>query len=176
MTRQVTPQATRTDCGRLCCGTFVLRPEEWPEVKRAVVAIERACFARGAYTERQLEEDFTKRCNVAVVLTLHEMLVGYTVAQPKVRWFMWRAPVAWDTAYVMNTAVVPEWQGQGLVAMLGAALDDELRRRGYRFVERDAAVENGYADKLMRAYAGRVLARRDHASKYGPQRFMRIAL
>lgn len=78
--------------------------------------------------------------------------------------------------YVEDTLVDVPYRGRRLVALMSRALEDEARRRGYRYLTRDAAVRNGYADKLERAYAGRVLERYDHPSPYGPQRYLKIAL
>jgi hypothetical protein len=61
-------------------------------------------------------------------------------------------------------------------ALLGRALEREARRRGHHFITRDAAIANGYADAIDRAYRGRILERRDHPSEYGPQRYFKIAL
>ena len=60
-------------------------------------------------------------------------------------------------------------------------LDEELSRRGYMFIERDAADDKGsegteenYADKLRKNYRERIVAEESHDSEYGPQVFFRM--
>jgi GNAT superfamily N-acetyltransferase len=81
-----------------------------------------------------------------------------------------------DSLYVEDTLIAKPHRGKGYVAMLARALEREARRRGYRFVTRDAAIANGYADAIERAYGNRIVERYDHPSEYGPQRYFKIAL
>ena len=78
--------------------------------------------------------------------------------------------------YVEDTLIDEPFRGHGLVRLLGEALESEAIARGFRYLTRDAAIGGGYADAIERAYAGRVLERRDHGSPYGPQRYLRLAL
>ncbi|OLC54257.1 MAG: hypothetical protein AUH85_12160 [Chloroflexi bacterium 13_1_40CM_4_68_4] len=72
--------------------------------------------------------------------------------------------------------IAKRYRSKARVALLGRALEREANRRGYRYLTRDAAIANGYADAIERAYLGRVLERRDHPSPYGRQRYLKIAL
>jgi ribosomal protein S18 acetylase RimI-like enzyme len=92
------------------------------------------------------------------------VLIGYTQAEP-------RAP---DTFYIANTAIAKSHQGRGLVKLLMEQLYADVRAAGARFLERDVAIANGYADKLTRLHAADVLETYDHVSPYGPQRFIRM--
>ncbi len=95
-------------------------------------------------------------------------LAGFLIAVPDER-----VPGA---LYVEDTLIDAPFRGRGYVRLLGAALEREARRRGFGELTRDAAIANGYADAVERAYAGRVVARRDHGSPYGPQRYLRVRI
>lgn len=55
-------------------------------------------------------------------------------------------------------------------------LEEELRRRGYQYIERDTAVEGGYADNVRKNYASRIIEEQPHPSEYGDQVFFCITL
>ena len=55
-------------------------------------------------------------------------------------------------------------------------LEAELRRRGYKYIERDTAVEGGYADNVRKNYAGRIIEEQPHPSEYGDQVFFCMTL
>ena len=55
----------------------------------------------------------------------------------------------------------------------GAGAWDAVQER-IREIERDAAIANGYADKIVRFHAADVIRTRDHDSPYGRQRFIRM--
>ncbi len=82
------------------------------------------------------------------------------------------------TAYIYYTVVEPCLQGEGLVALAAHSLEEQLKTLGYAYFEQDCLKENGYADKISRAYAGAIIEQYDHL-KYpinGSQRFFRIDL
>lgn len=82
-----------------------------------------------------------------------------------------------EIAYVSNTVIHPEHQGKGLVGALMDKLEDALRGKGYTYLDRDSAVENGYAAKVERHYGDRVVTQaKAQESEYGSQRYFRIAL
>jgi GNAT superfamily N-acetyltransferase len=124
----------------------------------------RQAFPLEYFVDRLADED-------AVVLVLRapdRSVAGFLIAAPD---------DAVDGAlYVEDTLVAKAFRGRRLVALLGDALEREARRRGYRELTRDARIANGYADAIERAYAGRIVERRDHPSEYGPQRYLRIAI
>ena len=92
-------------------------------------------------------------------------LIGYTQAQPG------DDP---ETYYIANTAIAKSHQGRGLVKLLMDQLYADVRAAGARYIERDAAIANGYADKIVRFHGADVLETLDHESPYGPQRFIRM--
>jgi ribosomal protein S18 acetylase RimI-like enzyme len=143
----------------------------WNTIKRRIREIELECFGRQhAFSDDELRLMFNGTRNIAVLLwdgpvLGDSLLVGYTQAEPA------RAA---DTYYIANTAIVKSHQGRGLVRLLMERLYADIRATGARFIERDAAIANGYADKVVRVHASDILETRDHNSPYGPQRSIRM--
>lgn len=80
-------------------------------------------------------------------------VIGYSLAMPINR----MNPIRTDgkeTAYIYQTVVEDPYRGKGLVGLLTDPLFEELAKKGYRFVERDSRVRNGYADTVSKHYAG----------------------
>lgn len=79
------------------------------------------------------------------------------------------------TAYVSDTVIAPAYRGRKLVGKLTGRLIEELASRGFEFVERDAAMANGYADNIIKSNQDRIVfAGEPEESEYGPQRFIRM--
>lgn len=144
----------------------------WNTISRRIAQIERECFGQDAFSPNELRLAFNGRQSLAVLLwegpaSDGGRLIGYTQAQP--------ADAA-ETYYIANTAIVKSHQGRGLVKLLMDRLYADVRTAGARYIERDAAITNGYADKIVRFHATEVLETLDHDSPYGPQRFIRMRL
>jgi GNAT superfamily N-acetyltransferase len=140
----------------------------WNTIGQRIVEIERDVFGQDAFSPDELRRSFTGRETLAVLLwdgPADGVLVGYTQAEP--------AGDA-ETYYISNTAIAKSHQGRGLIKLLMERLYADIRAAGGRFIERDAAIANGYADMLMRAHAADILEASDHDSEYGPQRFIRM--
>jgi len=143
-------------------------PRPWTTISQRIVEIERDVFGEDAFSPEELRWAFTSRKTLAVLMwdgLGDGLLVGYTQAQPG---------RAVDTFYISNTAIAKSHQGRGLIKLLMQRLYADIRAVGGRFIERDVAIENGYADMLMRVHAADILETSDHDSEYGPQRFIRM--
>ena len=139
----------------------------WDAVQERIGEIEREVFGEDAFSPDELRAAFTDRENLVVLLWDGGVLIGYTQAGPA------RAP---DTYYIANTAIATSYQGRGLIRLLMDRLYTEVRAAGAHFIERDAAIANGYADKIVRFHAADIVRTRDHDSPYGRQRFIRMRL
>jgi len=139
----------------------------WDRVRERVGEIEREVFGDDAFSPDELRAAFTGPKSLAVLLRDGTVLVGYTQAGPA------RAP---DTYYIANTAIAKSHQGRGLIRVLMERLYADVRAAGAHFIERDAAIANGYADKIVRIHAADIVRTRDHDSPYGRQRFIRMRL
>ena len=83
-----------------------------------------------------------------------------------------------ETAHIMNVAIVPEHQGKGNVGVLMQKMEEALKNRGVKYLTRDSAVENGYADKIQKHYADRIIKDKvyEQMSPWGIQRHFEIEL
>jgi ribosomal protein S18 acetylase RimI-like enzyme len=144
----------------------------WETIEGRIREIELECFGRQhAFSDDELRAMFNGPRTIAVLLwdgpAPDGRLVGYTQAEPA---------RARDTYYIANTAIAKSHQGHGLVRLLMERLYVDVRAAGARFVERDAAIANGYADKIVRVHAADILETHDHDSPYGPQRYIRMRI
>jgi ribosomal protein S18 acetylase RimI-like enzyme len=142
----------------------------WSAIKDRIAELERECFGQDAFSPSELHLAFNARRSLVVLLFEEggpdgEMLIGYAQAQPG------DDPEAY---YIANTVIATSHQGRGLVKLLMDRLYADVRAVGARYIERDAAIANGYADKIVRSHAADVLETLDHDSPYGPQRFIRM--
>jgi len=138
----------------------------WSEIGSRVAEIEREVFGEDAFSAEELRGSFLRARSVAALLVEgRDFVVGYTYAAPA------RARA---TYYISNTAIAKSYQGRGLVKLLMERLYARIRAAGARFIERDVAIANGYADMLARVHAAEILETFDHESEYGPQRFIRM--
>ncbi len=151
-------------------------PESWNKVKKDILRIEGECFGEEGYDEETFRKDFSKSSATIVLLRSSGLIIGYTYAlsvnvERPLRWLERN-----ETALVASTAITSDYQHRGLVRELIGKLEEELKGKGFKFIERDAAIANGYADSIQRHYGRRIVESHDHKSKYGPQRFFRIRL
>lgn len=148
-----------------------LSARSWDTIGPRIREIELECFGQQqAFSDEELRLAFNGPRSTAALLwdgpaSGEHLLVGYTQAEPA------RAP---HTYYISNTAIAKSHQGRGFVKLLMERLYADVRAAGARFIERDAAIANGYADKVVRFHAADILTAFDHDSPYGPQRFIRM--
>lgn len=141
----------------------------WDTIKHRIAELELECFGQDAFSSNELRLAFNGRHSLVALLWEDtpegNTLIGYTQAQPT------DDP---ETYYIANTAIAKSHQGRGLVNLLMDQLYADVRAAGVRYIERDAAIANGYADKIVRFHAAHLLETFDHESPYGPQRFIRM--
>jgi hypothetical protein len=141
--------------------------------------LERQAFAKGAFESDYLREEFCDSSHVVVLLIGPDgpKVRGFTYAVPVIAIEPYRAPKASDTAYIADTVLDSELRGHGLVGVMMSCLEVELKRRGFKFLERHAAVAHGYAGKISKHYRLRIeVQRRPSLSEWGSQVFFRIRL
>ncbi|MBI5044352.1 MAG: GNAT family N-acetyltransferase [Candidatus Levybacteria bacterium] len=83
------------------------------------------------------------------------------------------------TAYVHDTVLDPNFVGRKLVVGLVATLEKELAEKGYTYLDRDAAYDNGYAANVSKTYTnnGRLIYQsQPHGSVWGRQVYFVIRL
>lgn len=158
----------------------------WNDVRDDILLIERAQFGENAFEENQMHEDFDNPDNTIVLLRDKQInkIVGYSCAEPllnldseDVTEGIKREDDGQKTAYISNTALHPNYVGYGLVGPLINALEEELVKRGYQFIERDSVTKNNYDKKIIKTYGNRILFQSGpKSSLWGPQIFFRIKL
>jgi ribosomal protein S18 acetylase RimI-like enzyme len=130
-----------------------------------LLRIEARCFGSQGDNDKELEESVKTALFLAVIHEADRAL-GYCLV--KRRW-----P---EAAYIAITAIDPEFQKKGHLGTLILAVELELRKIGYTHIERNARIQNGYADKIAAHYGERIEISYDHGSLIGPLRFFRIRL
>lgn len=130
-----------------------------------LLRVETRCFAHNGDTDEELEENVKEALFLAVIKD-EDKAFGYCLMER--RW-----P---ETAYMSIVAIEPDYQGKGHLARLVSGVEAELIRVGFTHIEINARIENGYAAKIAKAYAGRIEFQYDHGSRIGPLTFFRIVL
>jgi len=138
----------------------------WSIVGEQLYKIKFENFRDNFFSKKVFKEDFENAENIFAVVRNNEnnLILGFTYA----------VPTSYDEkeAYIRCTAISPEYQNKGLISKLMSTLEPELRRRGYDFFSRDAAVDNGYADKIKKYYADRIVK----TGPNGRQQYFQIKL
>ena len=141
--------------------------QDWEKTREQIMEIEGRAFKGGGYGESHLQAEFENPNNIVVVIKDGEKIIGYCSAFPD------HNDKEGLTLYVSSTALLPEYQGKGLVSDILYRLDREAEKRGYKYLTRDAAMEHGYADKLKKNYKV-VVEGEPKMSPYGLQKYLKV--
>ena len=151
---------------------FDLTKNTWQDICQDLLNIENTVF--GIHADPELPSFFQNQATVAVLLyeQKNNRIIGYIYAFPDTN------DDPQTVAHVDSVALLPEHQGKGLVVALNRRLEEELVKKGYQFATMHVIIANGYAEKIAKNYAERIIAARDIISKYGhgPQRYFKIRL
>ncbi len=149
----------------------VYNPGNWELIKKAVMDIEKRAFNNSGFGIDMMEGLFENPYNLNCLLkeVKNNQIIGYVSVG------IYKDDAS---AYVINTAIAPEYQHQGQVAVLMKKLEEELNKIGIKYLVRDASVDNGYADKIQKQYAGRIVENKTYEkmSPWGKQRHFEIKL
>lgn len=159
---------------------FTPKPESFEKIKFEIFSIENENFGDHSFDEESLTEDFTNPENIIVILrdpAENDKIIGFTYAEPVDHFDKNRKAESAVTAYITDTALLKEYQGRHLVGIMMEKLEDEMKKRGFKFVERDSRVANKYADNVRKAYKDRIVDEKGPSkSEWGDQIFFRIRL
>lgn len=142
----------------------------WESIRRDIMAIENAAFGEKADTEETLKNCLTSDTTIAVLLFNKKNIVGYSYAIPDPK------EKSTNIALVDSTALLPAYQGKGLVVMMNRMLETELIKKFYEYFTVRANVANGYAGKIQKNYADQIVECYDLTSALGEQRYFKIKL
>jgi ribosomal protein S18 acetylase RimI-like enzyme len=150
----------------------------WLKIKDAVVAIEQEGFEIEPFTEAILETDFLEPENIVVLLKKgdSEEVLGFTYAKPFEPETAGSPAAPGETAWMWDTVIQKEYRDKGLLGVMMETLEEELRRRGFTYLERNAREANGFAQSITKHYKERIIESFPLDSKWGPQVFFRIKL
>ncbi len=160
----------------------------WSVLRDEFIAVEHLAFGQElSFDDTTIDNDMQHPGTVAVLMrdSTTQELVGFVYARPTLVVYPERHPErdgSRDTAYICDTALLPNYQGHGLVGALVTRLEEELEHRDYKFIERDSSdaknpgSNESYADKVRKNYSDRIVKEEKHESAFGPQVFFRIRL
>lgn len=141
----------------------------WKDFGQQIFEIEKSVFQDQAFSEEYLKKDLSDPKLILAVLKDGDSIIGFVYALPT-------NSDPENTAGIVDIAIKKEHQGKGLVAPLMSCIEKELKNNGYEYFIEHAMVDNGYADKIDKNYASRIIERNDFIGEYGKQRFFKIKL
>ncbi|HYC83119.1 MAG TPA: GNAT family N-acetyltransferase [Candidatus Paceibacterota bacterium] len=141
-------------------------PSNWKNVGREIYAIEQSVFSEKAFGQEMMAADLNDPQAVLAVLKDQKTIVGFAYALPDDR----------ETAHIVDVVIAPSYQHKGLVAKLMSCLERQLKNNGYKYIETEAMVENGYADKILKNYNAQIIETEEFTGPYGEQRYFKIRL
>lgn len=150
----------------------------WAKIKDKILFLERDTFGDGAFADEEIEEDFLDPNNPVILLVDNETedVIGFTYAKPFEPETDDSPAKPGETAWVWDTIIQKEYRGKGLLGQMMSALENELRARGFKYLERNAMVANNYAENVSKHYKDRIIKSFPLDSRWGPQVFFRIKL
>lgn len=156
---------------------FQSDPDSWEKIKDGIVAMEEEAFGEHGFTAEQLKEDFLNKNNFIIILKSDtDEVIGFTYARTPKDAEPIFADVDDETACMWDTIIKKEYRGQHLLGSMMALLEEELKKAGYKYMERSALLANNYAENIQKFYQGRIIQSKPQDSKWGPQIFFRIKL
>jgi len=159
--------------------TEIYKPDRlaWESIKSEVVALEREAFGEKSFKDDEISVDFLNPKTTTALLKKGEHIIGFTYARSlDDAKELGRESEITETVYIWNTVISKEYRGRHLVGILMSTLENELKRKGYSYIERAAMVTHEYAAHITKHYADRILKSEPVDTKYGKQVFFRIKL
>ncbi len=108
--------------------------------------------------------------------------VGFTIAVPalfaySLESYYCNRITSEDTAYIVYTAIDNQHKGHNLVGKMLKRQEEELKRNGFRFIERDIDATNiSYVNDTIKNNKGRIVKEETLNSPRGSQKFFRIRI
>ncbi len=157
---------------------FDVNISKWEDIREKILSFEKENFGDGAFPESELKVDFLDSKNVVVLLKNIESkeIIGFTYAKPFEPETDDSQGKLGETAWVCDTIIEKEYRGKGLLRIMMSTLEEELKDRGFKYLERNAMVANNYAENISKHYKDRIIKSFPLDSRWGPQMFFRIKL
>jgi GNAT superfamily N-acetyltransferase len=157
---------------------FDNNPSRWMEIKENIVSLEKEAFEEEPFTAETLEADFLDPQNIIVLLKgiESEEIIGFAYAKPSESETEDSPAKPGGTAWMWDTVIQKEYRGRGLLGVIMSVLEEELKTRGFKYLERNALVANNFAENISKYYKDRIIKTFSLDSRWGPQVFFRIKL
>ncbi len=145
--------------------------DSWETIGNSIVSLEHEAFGDASFATEELKADFFDSNTTWALLFNGEDIVGFSYAKRSEDF------EAQPVAFIWDTVIAKPYRHKGLVGVLMNVLEVELKKAGYIYIEREAAVSSGYAERISKHYHGRIVEEGEpHDSKWGQQKFFRIRL
>ena len=151
---------------------------DWIKIKDSILSLEKEGFEEHPFTEKEIEEDFLNPENIIVLLKNleNQEVIGFTYVKPMEPETSDGPAKPGETAWMWDTVIKKEFRGRGLLGLMMNKLEEELKNRGFKYVERNAMAANNFAENIAKHYKERIIKSFPLESKWGPQVFFRIKL
>ncbi len=143
--------------------------KDWSKISKPLFEIEEECFLDLSFSWEDFCNYFSNPEIIAVILKYKNNIIGFSFGFPS----------GDDSFFIYDTAIKKEFQGKRLVSFIMNFLEKKLKDNGYKYIEREAEVDNGYANKIRRHYGKRIIEEGiPHNSIYskGKQVFFKIKI
>lgn len=148
----------------------------WNQIESSILNLEQEAFNQNAFTTEVLKEDFLNKDNIIVLLKDSSSVIGFTYAKPMEPETDDSPALPGETAWMWDTVIQKEYRGRKLLGEMMLKIEDELRKRGFRYLERNALIANNFAENIAKNYKDRIIKTFSLESVWGPQIFFRIKL
>lgn len=149
----------------------------WSDIKEEIVSMEQEAFGNESFTEEQLSKDFEDQQSTIAILkeTDSGNIIGFTYAKPDDEEPLQKEKE--DTVLICDVVIKKEFRKKHLVGRLMECLENELRRKNFKYIETYARLANNYADNVAKSYKNSIIEQNGPLdSKWGPQMFFKIKL
>lgn len=138
----------------------------WDTYGLNLMNIEQEVFKDKAFDPEEMQIDINDSGTLLVVLKDNDKIIGFSYATKEDD----------NTSCIIDTALLPDHQNKRLVSLINNLMTESLKKYNYKFIIRYAMIDNGYADKIEKAYKDKIIEKYDLESKWGKQRFFKIIL
>jgi len=143
--------------------------KDWAKISKSLFEIEKECFGDLSFSQKDIYRYFTDPNVIAIILKYKDDVIGFSFGFSSEKY----------SFFIYDTAIRKEFQGKKLVSSIMNLLEKELQRRGYKYIEREVEICNGYAEKIRKHYGERIIEEgMPHTSVYskGKQIFFKIRI
>jgi hypothetical protein len=138
----------------------------WKIFGEQIYEIEQEEFKDKSLDKKMMITDINNPNVILVLLKKNNLVIGFSYALPENQ----------TTARIVDTVIKKEYQGKRLISEIMKIMEKKLREIGYKYMSREAMVENGYAKKITKNYNSRILETKESTGTWGRQIYFKIQL